>query len=82
MMSNWQQLFCYACYRVGCAEDAEDILQSVYLRMLERFGPDEDVDNMAAYVYRSLSNACTSSCVSLGWHDHIGTIAVETEGRF
>lgn len=64
MMSNRQQLFCYACYRMGCAEDAEDILQSVYLRMLERFGPDEDVDNMAAYVYRSLSNACTSSCVS------------------
>lgn len=60
MMSNRQQLFCYTCYRVGRAEDAEDILQSVYLRMLEHFDPDKQVDNIAAYVYRSLANACAS----------------------
>lgn len=62
MMSNRQQLFCYACYRVGCAEDAEDIMQSVYLHMLEHFDPDKPVDNMAAYVYRSLANSCSSHC--------------------
>lgn len=62
MTNNRQRLFCYVCYRVGCAEDAEDILQSVYLRMLESIGNGARVDNMAAYVYRSVSNACASRC--------------------
>lgn len=62
MMSNRQQLFCYACYRVGCAAEAEDILQNVYLRMLECFDSDKPLNNMAAYVYRSLANACATRC--------------------
>lgn len=62
MMHNRQHLFCYACYRVGCAADAEDILQNVYLRMLESFDLGVRVDNIAAYVYRAVANACVSHC--------------------
>lgn len=34
-----QQLFRYACYRVGDPADAEDILHDIYLRMIENFDP-------------------------------------------
>lgn len=59
MESQKQRLFKYTCYRVGNEADAEDILQNVYLSMLERrpstvAGPN----NLQAYIFRSLVNAC------------------------
>lgn len=53
-----QALFRYACYRIGNPADAEDLLQEVYLQIAD--GPEREVANLEAYVYRTLSNACST----------------------
>ncbi|WP_289746408.1 RNA polymerase sigma factor [Paramuribaculum intestinale] len=65
MESHKQQLFCYVCYHVGSAADAEDILHDVYLRMAEGYDGSCPVGNMPGYVYRSLFNACVSNARSV-----------------
>lgn len=60
MEKHKQSLFRYACYRLASTEDAEDILQDVYLRLLERGGEAAKVENLHAYVFRTLVNACSS----------------------
>jgi RNA polymerase sigma-70 factor (ECF subfamily) len=47
-----------AAYRVtGNATDAEDVLQTVFLRMLKRDPEAEPVGNMASFLHRSAVNA-------------------------
>jgi len=47
-----------AAYRVtGNADDAEDVLQTVFLRMLKRDPGAEPVGNMASFLHRSAVNA-------------------------
>jgi RNA polymerase sigma-70 factor (ECF subfamily) len=47
-----------AAYRVtGNADDAEDVLQTVFLRMLKRDPAAEPVGNMASFLHRSAVNA-------------------------
>lgn len=47
-----------AAYRVtGNANDAEDVLQTVFLRMLKRDPDAEPVGNMASFLHRSAVNA-------------------------
>jgi RNA polymerase sigma-70 factor (ECF subfamily) len=47
-----------AAYRVtGSAEDAEDVLQTVFLRVLKRDPEREPVENMASFLHRSAINA-------------------------
>jgi RNA polymerase sigma-70 factor (ECF subfamily) len=47
-----------AAYRItGNANDAEDILQTVFLRMLKRDPGAEPVGNMASFLHRSAVNA-------------------------
>src|SRR5881392_3065404 len=47
-----------AAYRVtGNANDAEDVLQTVFLRMLKRDAAAEPVANMASFLHRSAVNA-------------------------
>jgi RNA polymerase sigma-70 factor (ECF subfamily) len=47
-----------AAYRVtGNASDAEDVLQTVFLRMLKRDSAAEPVGNMASFLHRSAVNA-------------------------
>ena len=47
-----------AAYRVtGNANDAEDVLQTVFLRMLKRDPEAEPVGNMASFLHRSAVNA-------------------------
>lgn len=58
MESQKQRLFKYACYRVGNEADAEDLLQNVYLSMLERRPSSATPVNLQAYIFRSLVNAC------------------------
>lgn len=60
MEEHKQMLFRYACYRVGDEADAEDILQDVYLRMIEKGDGGVLVGNLQAYVFRTLVNACSS----------------------
>ena len=47
-----------AAYRVtGNADDAEDVLQTVFLRMLKRDPGAEPVGNMASFLHRAAVNA-------------------------
>ena len=47
-----------AAYRVtGNAEDAEDVLQTVFMRVLKRDPEREPVENMASFLHRSAINA-------------------------
>src|SRR5215469_8198352 len=47
-----------AAYRVtGNANDAEDVLQTVFLRMLKRDADAEPVGNMASFLHRAAVNA-------------------------
>lgn len=47
-----------AAYRVtGNANDAEDVLQTVFLRMLKRDAAAEPVENMASFLHRAAVNA-------------------------
>jgi len=47
-----------AAYRItGNASDAEDVLQTVFLRMLKRDSGAEPVDNMASFLHRAAVNA-------------------------
>ena len=47
-----------AAYRVtGNADDAEDVLQTVFLRMLKRAPGAEPVGNMASFLHRAAVNA-------------------------
>lgn len=52
----------YACYKLGNAEDAEDILHDCYLKLYRRFSTQQEskVTDMKSYVFRSLSNMCSS----------------------
>jgi RNA polymerase sigma-70 factor, ECF subfamily len=47
-----------AAYRItGNAEDAEDVLQTVFLRMWKRDVAQEPVENLSSFLYRSAINA-------------------------
>ena len=47
-----------AAYRVtGNANDAEDVLQTVFLRMVKRDSTAEPVGNMASFLHRAAVNA-------------------------
>ena len=54
---NYASVF-RAAYRVtGNAEDAEDVLQTVFLRMWKRDPERERVDNLSSFLHRSAVNA-------------------------
>jgi len=54
--ANYQRIF-RAAYRVtGCAADAEDVLQTVFLRVMRR-EDDVSVDHLEGYLHRSAVNA-------------------------
>ena len=59
MESQKQRLFRYACYRLGNQQDAEDILQNVYLKLLESIEYRKHPKNLRAYIFRSVVNACS-----------------------
>src|SRR5579872_6225740 len=47
-----------AAYRItGNANDAEDVLQTVFLRLMKRDGAAEPVGNMASFLHRAAVNA-------------------------
>lgn len=79
------RLFRFAFMRVGNREDAEDIVQDVFLKL---FASDENlhhVRNLEHYLLRSISNCCldyhrkkTFDIVSI---DEAGQVAEETEDQ-
>jgi RNA polymerase sigma-70 factor, ECF subfamily len=50
-------LYRFAFFRTGSAEDAEDIVQNVFLNMYRSHSMDT-VTNIKAYLYKSVHNAC------------------------
>ncbi|MBD5307680.1 MAG: sigma-70 family RNA polymerase sigma factor [Bacteroides sp.] len=62
MEKHKQRLFRYACYRTGSITEAEDVLQDVYLKTLEKRSESEGIRNLEAYIVRSVINECASRC--------------------
>ncbi len=53
------QLLGYAVRRLGRFQDAEDVVQDVFVRGYARTGHGTGVKNVAGYLYRMTANACT-----------------------
>lgn len=51
----------YASYRLGDKDDAEDVLQDVFLKLHSRLSAPEElhIQDLRSYLFRSLSNICT-----------------------
>ena len=60
MEAEKRQLFCYACYRLGDANEAEDILQDLFITLCATSGVTENTKNLKSYIFRSLSNRCNT----------------------
>lgn len=54
-----ENMFRYACYKIGDADDAEDLLQDIYLTLHAKLKMGTDIRNMRCYLYKCLSNMCT-----------------------
>ena len=54
-----KNLYRYAFYRIGNKQDAEDIIQNLYLSMYSKGEQLTEIDNLKSYIYRALSNNCT-----------------------
>lgn len=54
-----QQLFTFAFFRVGSYEAAQDIVQDVFIRFYENSRRLSAANNVKAYLYKTISNACT-----------------------
>ena len=61
MQSERENLFRYACYRLGSAAEAEDVIQDLYLRLSKRGARLAEIEDLKGYVYRSLTNSCSSA---------------------
>lgn len=51
-------LFRFAYMRIGNREDAEDVVQDVFLRFFQKGGVLDGVESIERYLTRSISNAC------------------------
>ena len=54
-----ERLFQYASYRLHDIRDVEDVLQNIYVRILNNPQRFNKIENKRAYLYRTLSNECT-----------------------
>lgn len=54
-----ERLFQYASYRLRDIRDVEDVLQDLYVKILDNPQRFNNIKNMRAYLYRTLSNECT-----------------------
>lgn len=53
-----EKLFQYASYRLHNISDVEDVLQNLYVKILENPGQFSDIANKRAYIYRIICNEC------------------------
>ena len=59
---NQDYLFRFAYFRIGNREDAEDIIQDVFLKLFEKEFIIENDESMRMYLYKMVYNACND------WH--------------
>ena len=62
---NQDYLFRFAYFRIGNREEAEDILQDVFLKLFEHDFEIENDESMRMYLYRMVYNGCND------WHRHM-----------
>lgn len=55
-----ESLFQYASYRLHSIKDVEDVLQNLYVKVLENPNRFISVENKRAYLYRIICNECTN----------------------
>lgn len=55
-----ERLFQYASYRLHDIRDVEDVLQDIYVKILDNPQRFNKIKNKRAYLYRTLSNECTN----------------------
>lgn len=53
------RLVSYACHRLGRLQDAEDVVQEVFVRTLTDRSKRKEITRVGPYLYRSVANACT-----------------------
>lgn len=69
-----ERLFQYASYRLHDIRDVEDVLQDIYIKILENPQRFNKINNKRAYLYRTLSNECTDHLRS-----NIKTVFIDDE---
>lgn len=61
LVTEWQdRLFRFAYMRIGVREDAEDLIQEVFIAVFNSISSGKEVKDVGHYLMRSLSNACAS----------------------
>lgn len=65
---NRAGMYRYACYRLGCADEADDVVQDVFLHLYSKADMLRSVGDWQSYLYRSLSNRCTDRLRRNGLH--------------
>lgn len=58
MEEEKEDLYRYACYRLGDEGEAEDVLQEVFLALCDKAHLLAEVENMRNYLFRTLTNQC------------------------
>lgn len=59
LITDYQdELFRYAYFRTGSADDARDVVQEVFLHLYKAFRKSGEIENVRAYLYKSVSNGC------------------------
>lgn len=58
MEEERDNLYRYACYRLGDEAEAEDVLQEVFLALCGKGHLLDNVENLRNYLYRTLTNQC------------------------
>lgn len=74
------RLFQYASYRLPSAQDAEDALQDLYIAMTS---PKREIlsENPKPYIYRTLSNICTTKLRNTEYHETLDRVVMTTEAE-
>lgn len=58
MEEEKENLYRYACYRLGDEAEAEDVLQEVFLTLCDKAHLLTEVKDMRNYLFRTLTNQC------------------------
>lgn len=78
-----ERLFQYASYRLHNISDVEDVLQNLYVKILENPNQFTGIANIRSYLYRIICNECTdilrsNANVDLLNNDCIAKLDIET----